>query len=88
MDSNHIILTPFNENGDVIIQADASNNGMEVVIYFKIIKIISFASRSLSNEEKQYGQIEKEFLAIVFTCKRYYNKRNDITVDGKLILIN
>ncbi|KAK2704047.1 hypothetical protein QYM36_017623 [Artemia franciscana] len=33
---------------------------------------IAFASRSLSETEQHYSQMEKEMLAITFTCKRFY----------------
>jgi hypothetical protein len=36
-------------------------------------KVICYASRCLSDIEKEYGQIEKEFLAIYFGCKKFHN---------------
>ena len=36
-------------------------------------KVISYASRCLSDTEKEYGQIEKEFLAVFFGCKKFHN---------------
>ncbi len=35
-------------------------------------KPVSYASRSLNQAEKNYAQIEKELLAIVFRCKKYH----------------
>ena len=35
-------------------------------------RIISYASKSLSDIEKHYSQMEKEALAIVWACKRFH----------------
>lgn len=34
---------------------------------------MSYASRSLSETEKKYAQVEKEFLAITYACKKFHN---------------
>lgn len=44
---------------------------------------VYFASRSLNNTEVEYAQIEKELLAITFSCKKFHNYiygHNDITI--------
>lgn len=51
---------------------------------------VSFASRSLSETEINYAQIEKEFLAIVFACQKYhyyiYGRNITIKTDHKPLL--
>ena len=47
-------------------------------------KPAAFASRSLSKSEKNYGQIEKEMLAIACGCEKFHDYiygRSDITVE-------
>lgn len=36
-------------------------------------KPVWYASRSLLKAEQNYAQIEKELIAIVFTCKRFHH---------------
>jgi len=49
--------------GGVLTQQDENNQW----------RVISYASRSLSDCERRYSQTEKEALALVFACERFYN---------------
>ena len=64
--------TTFDENMPIILETDASSYGLGACLK-QGDKIISFASRCLSETEKEYGQIEKEFLAVFFACKKFHN---------------
>ena len=50
-------------------------------------KPVAYSSRSLSSSEQNYAQVEKEFLAILFACKKYhhyiYGKEVKVQTDHK-----
>ena len=60
----------FEKGKPVKIECDASNYGLGAVVY-QDNKVIGFASRTLTKTERNYAQIEKEMLAIVFACLRF-----------------
>lgn len=78
------VLTNFNNEKQIIIQTDSSKNGIECIL-LQDEKPVSFASKSLTECEIRYGQIEKEFLAILFACKKFkqyiYGKKVIIHTD-------
>lgn len=86
---NSPILVPFDINKSIVIQCDASKNGLGCCL-LKDGKPISFASRSLTDCEKNYSQIEKEFLSILFACKKFhffaYGRKIKIINDHKPLL--
>ena len=62
---------------------DSSSNSLGVCL-LQDDKPVAFASRSLSKREKNYGQIEKEMLAIALGCEKFHDYiygRSDITVE-------
>ncbi|GFY00226.1 retrovirus-related Pol polyprotein from transposon 297 [Trichonephila clavipes] len=65
------ILKVFNVNDEIVIQCDSSK-GLGSCLIQKG-QPVSFVSRSLTNSEKNYAQIEKELLAIVFSFEKYHN---------------
>jgi hypothetical protein len=60
-------LQLYNLNKPVTISADASQHGVGAVLLQNNLPVI-YASRALTETEKNYAQIEKELLSIVFAC--------------------
>lgn len=74
--SSELLLTHYNPNLEIIISSDASNKGIGACIQHKMsdnsIRPIAYASRSYQPAEKNYSQIEKEALAIIFAVKKFH----------------
>lgn len=79
-------LKVFDVNKEVSIETDASKYGLGCCL-MQDGKPIYFASRSLSDTEVRYSQIEKEFLAVVFACNKFhyyiYGRRVIVKTDHK-----
>ena len=54
----------------VVIQCDASDSGLGAALLQNGLPV-AYSSRSLTSAEINYAQIEKELLAIVFTCEKF-----------------
>ena len=69
-------LVHFDPFKPIGISCDASCKGLGVVLYHKMAngseRAIAYASKSLSEAEQRYSQIEKEGLSIVFGLKKFY----------------
>lgn len=65
------VLAFYNVEDDVTVSCDASGTGLGACL-MQNGKPVSYASRSLTEIERSYAQIEKEMLAIVFACERFY----------------
>ena len=72
------MLSYFDKTFNTFLVVDASPIGLGAVLVqenprnSEDIRIIAFASRSLSDVERRYSQIEKECLAIVYGCKMFH----------------
>lgn len=76
----------FNVNREVMISVDTSTEGLGAVL-LQEGHPLAFGSRSLTECEKRYAQIEKELLAIVYACEKFhqyvYGKTVDVETDHK-----
>ena len=80
----HPVLKYYDLQEEVTVQCDASEYGLGAAL-LQNGQPVAFASRTLSQTERQYAQIEKECLAIVFSCERfsqYLAGRQKITVES------
>ena len=67
------ILTTFKDK-ELIVEADASPNGVGAVLLQVeggVEKPIAFASKRLSEAERNYSQTDKEGLALIFAVKKF-----------------
>ena len=80
------VLKFYNPTDEVTIQCDASQYGLGACL-MQNGHPIAYASRSLTNTESNYAQIEKELLAIVFGAERFesylYGRKFTVESDHK-----
>lgn len=74
--ADNCLLNYFNPNFETELICDASPYGLcamltQIDAETGAQKVISYASRSLTDVEKNYGQIEREALAILFGCYKF-----------------
>ena len=72
-------MSYFDKNKQTFVTVDASPVGISAILSQKSKnsdmnsqKIIVYASRALSDTEKQYSQTEKEALAIIWAVEHFY----------------
>ena len=77
------LLRYYDRKKPVVVQADASQSGLGTCL-LQEGQPIAFASKSLTDTETRYTNIEHELLAILFTCQRFntYVLRRPFTVES------
>ena len=64
------VLSYFNPDKQLVLQVDSSKDGLGAVL-LQDGKPIEYASRALTTSERNWAQIEKETLSIVFGLERF-----------------
>ena len=74
--TSELFLTHYNPHLDIIVASDVSTYGIGTYILHKMpdssTKPIAHASRTLLPVERNYSQIEKESLSIIFVVTRFH----------------
>ena len=74
--TNNTVLAHFDPSCPVRISCDASESGVGAVLFHRYKdnseRPIANASKTLTDAQKRYPQIQKEALSIIFALKKYY----------------
>ena len=70
------LLVHFDNNMELVVSGDASPYGVGAVLAHRMEdaseRLIAYASRTLSPAEKNYSQLEKEGLAVIFAVRKFH----------------
>ncbi|MCG8079184.1 MAG: DDE-type integrase/transposase/recombinase [Candidatus Thiodiazotropha taylori] len=68
------VLAYYDRRKPIVVSGDASRTGLGAAIYLQDgseLKPIAFASRTLTETEKKWAQIELECLSLVYACEKF-----------------
>ena len=84
--SKDVTLPYFNPNSSMTLQTDASKKGLGVVL-LQNSKPVMFASRALTGSERNYQNLERECLAMIWGMEKFhyflYGKEFTLETDQK-----
>ena len=86
----------FDEQKETLIYCDASPVGISAILLQRTkgksdTKVVAYSSRSLTNTEMRYSQIERETLAVTYACEKnhlYLFGRNFVLYNDNKALTN
>ena len=65
------VLSYFDKDSEIVLSVDSSLYGMGAAL-LQNGKPVAYASTTLNKTQQRYAQIERELLAIVFGCEKFY----------------
>ena len=74
--SSHPVLQYYGERKPVKLSSDASKDGIGAALLQETDgqwMPVAYASRAMTSAERNYAQIEKEQLGVVFACERFHS---------------
>ena len=78
LDGNSEVLRYYDSIKPLVIQVDVSQRGL-VAALPQANDPIAFASKSLTEKESRYSNIEREMMGIVFGLERFHHTSKDAT---------
>ena len=78
------VLKFFDVTKPITVSCDASKNAGLGAVLLQVEQLIVYASRSMTEAETRYAQIEKELLAVLFALERF----NQYTYGKKVLVEN
>ena len=84
--SKHPVLQYYDESKALKVSTDASKDGIGAVLLQETDwqwMPVAYASRSMTAAERNYAQIEKEQLGVVFACERFH-----VYIYGRRVIID